>query len=104
MHLGKCQCGYFFIDGLSGPERANLGNIGIHLRSESGINIISVTCDGPSCQFSMLSELGASLHPPELQTSFPHPIFDNERVYVIISSPHSDEEYLCSVWGADRPR
>ena len=75
----KVPCGYFFIDGLSGPERANLVTICIQRLSESGIKIISVTCDGSSYHFSMLSELGASLHPPELQTSFPHPFLKMRR-------------------------
>ena len=84
----KVPCGCFFIDGLSGPERASLVTICIQRLSESEIKIISVTCDGLSCHFSMLSELGASLHPPELQTSFPHPIFENKKVYVILDVRH----------------
>ena len=84
----KVPRGYFFIDGFSGPERANLVTICIQRLSESGIKIISVTCDGPSCHFSKLSALGASLHPPELHTSFPQPIFENEKVYAILDACH----------------
>jgi len=39
---------------------------------EVGVKVISLTCDGPSCHFSMLSELGVNLNPYNL-TSFPHP-------------------------------
>ena len=66
----KVPRGYFFIDGLSGPQRANLVTICIQHLSESGIKIISVTCDGPSCHFSMVSELGASLHPQNSKYHF----------------------------------
>ena len=30
---------------------------------EVGVKVISLTCDGPSCHFSMLSELGVNLNP-----------------------------------------
>ena len=69
----KVPCGYFFIDGLSGAERANLVNVCLQRLSDAGIKVISLTCDGPSCHFSMLSALGASLHPSKMIPYFLHP-------------------------------
>ena len=51
----KVPCGYFFVNGLSGEERANLVKVCIERLSDVGVKVISLTCDGPSCHFSMLS-------------------------------------------------
>ena len=59
----KVPCAYFFINGLSGNERANLVKVCIQRLSDVGVKVTSLTCDGPSCHFSMLSALGAFLNP-----------------------------------------
>ena len=84
----KVPCGYFFVDGLSGEERANLVKVCIQHLSDVGIQVISLTCDGPSCHFSMLSALGASLHPSNLIPYFPHPENENETIYALLDVCH----------------
>ena len=69
----KVPCGYFFIDGLSGAERANLVKLCIERLSDVDVKVVSLTCDGPSCHFIMLTQLGASLKPIKMLTSFDHP-------------------------------
>eukprot|EP00795_Rhopilema_esculentum_P013870 gene13870-4818_t len=63
----KIPLAYFFIDGLSGAERANLINVCLQRIWDTGAKVVSVTCDGPSCHFSMMSELGAKLDPNDLK-------------------------------------
>ena len=53
----KVPYAYFLVNGLSGIEHANLIKICLRKQLEVGVKVISLTCDGPSCHFSMLSEL-----------------------------------------------
>lgn len=55
----KVPIAYFFIDGLSGCERANLVKVCIQKCHDVGVEKVSVSCDGPSCHFTMLNALGA---------------------------------------------
>ena len=57
----KVPCGHFFIDGLSGKERANLVKVCTQRLHDAGVRVTSLTCDGPSCHLSMLRELGFSI-------------------------------------------
>eukprot|EP00795_Rhopilema_esculentum_P003236 gene3236-1558_t len=41
----KVPCGYFFIDGLSGCERANLISVCLQRLWDTGVQVVSVTCD-----------------------------------------------------------
>ena len=84
----KVPCGYFFIDGLSGKERANLVKVCIQRLHDAGVKVISLTCDGPSCHFSMLSALGACLNPLKMETYFIHPQDPNQRIYVLLDICH----------------
>ena len=51
---------------------------------ENDIKIVSLVCDGPSCHFSMVSSLNASLDPETLRPFFPHPSNNNEEVCMIL--------------------
>lgn len=83
----KVPCAYFFVDVLSGAERANLIKVCIEHLSDVGVKVASLTCDGPSCHFKMLSELGARpLDPTHLNSSFPHPLNGSEHVHVFLMS------------------
>ena len=84
----KVPCAYFLIDGLSGKERANLVEICIKRLHDSGVRVVSLTCDGPSCHFKMLKKLGASLDVTGLETSFPHPSDKTTRVFVFLDACH----------------
>ena len=84
----KVPVGYFFIDGLSGKERANLVKLCINKLHDVGVEVISLICDGPSCHFAMLPELGASMSPPNLKPYFTHPLDKKKRVYVLLDVCH----------------
>ena len=84
----KVPCTYFFIDGLSGNERANFVKVCIQRLSNVGVKVTSLTCDGLSCHFSMLSALGASLKPSNLILYFPRPGNKNEKIYVLLDVCH----------------
>lgn len=84
----KVPCAYFFVDGLSGAERANIVKICIQRVSYTGAKVVSLTCDGPSCHFTMLRELGASMIPGCLTANFEHPSNKTERIYVLLDVCH----------------
>ena len=62
----KIPCGYFLINGLTEDERANLIQSCIERLYDVGVIVVSLTCDGPSCHFSMLRHLGACLDPENI--------------------------------------
>ena len=55
----KVPLGYFLIDGLTASERANLVKTCLLKLSDIGVKTVSLTCDGPSCNQSMIKLLGA---------------------------------------------
>ena len=64
---------YFLIDGLSGCERANLVKVCVEKCHDVSVEIVSLTCDGPSCHFTMLSTLGAKIDITQMKPYFAHP-------------------------------
>ena len=84
----KVPLGYFFIDGRTEQERVNLVRIAIERLSQVGAKVVSLTCDGSSCHFSMLSELGASLSIKNTIPYFPHPTKSNEDIQVVLDICH----------------
>ena len=85
----KVPIAYFLIDGMNGCERANLVNVAIKKLSDVGVEVASLTCDGPSCHFSMVSTLGADLkNPSNLKTHFQHPLDSSKRVHIIFDICH----------------
>jgi hypothetical protein len=54
----KMPIAYFLLDGLSGMERAQLVQQAINQLYDSGILVVSLTCDGPETNISMLRHLG----------------------------------------------
>ena len=73
---------------MNGQERANLVNICLKKLHEAGVDVVSLTCDGPPCNFSMISSLGASLDMDNFQTHFNHPLALNKKVYVLLDICH----------------
>ena len=69
----------FFVDGLSGIERANLVRVCIKKLYDAVVSITSLICDGPSSHFSMMSALGANLDPLNIQAFFTHPLRPEKR-------------------------
>ena len=84
----KVPVGYFFIDGLSSQERANLVKLCIKKLHDVGVDVIALVCDGPSCHFAMLRALGANLALPQLHPYFIHPLDKTKRVYVFLDVCH----------------
>ena len=85
----KIPCGYFFIDGLTGEERANLVRQCLLKAHDVGVLVASVTCDGPSCNFAMMDELGIKVDPPNnMKTSFPHPADPSMDVHFVLDACH----------------
>ncbi|XP_065667993.1 uncharacterized protein LOC136088237 [Hydra vulgaris] len=58
---------------LINSERAILVGNCLKKLFDVGVKVVSLTCDGPSYNFAMLSELGAILKPSNLLPSFPNP-------------------------------
>lgn len=84
----KLPCGYFLIAGMSGEERANLVKQCLLKLHDIGVLVASVTCDGPSCNFSMMEKLGVKLNPPSITSYFPHPADPSLRVNIILDACH----------------
>lgn len=45
----------------------------LHKLHEIGVRVVSLTCDGASCHFSMMQALGAKMTVENMRPSFPHP-------------------------------
>ena len=71
----KIPIAYFLIDGLSGKERANVIRETLIRLHETGVETVSLTCDGPSCNITMLQQLGV--------------IFDIENMFLRIADKHA---------------
>ena len=50
----KIPVAYFMIDGMNGVERANLVKQCLLKLHDFGVSVKTLTCDGPSCNFSMM--------------------------------------------------
>jgi len=84
----KVPVGYFLIDGMTGVERVNIVNQALLKLHDVGIIISSVTCDGPSCNFSMMDALGTKFEPPVIKSWFAHPADSSLKVHVILDACH----------------
>lgn len=85
----KLRIAYFFINKISGEEKANIVTEALRHLHSTGIKILSLTCDGPQVNFKMMKELGCSLtHIDNLKTHFAHPV-DGSKVFVIL--------YICHI-------
>ena len=54
------------------------------------VSVVSLTCDGPSCHFTMMDDLGCVLDPLDLQAFFvhPHPSNSSLKVYILFDVCH----------------
>eukprot|EP00794_Sanderia_malayensis_P010340 gene10340-11415_t len=84
----KIPVAYFFVDGLTGVERANFIKICLQRLHDTGAQVVSLTCDGPSCHLSMLAELGANLDINDLCVSFPNPSQEENKVHIFLDICH----------------
>lgn len=71
----KLPIAYYFINSVTGQEKCNLLNRCLSAVHETGLRIVSVTCDGASTNFVAFKQLGCNFDDIySLQTSFPHPV------------------------------
>ena len=84
----KVPLAYFLVNGLDGKEHANIARLRIEKLSDTGAQVVSLTCDGPSCHFSMLSELGATLDPSNMKPYFFNPSDAEGKIYVLLDACH----------------
>ena len=84
----KAPCGYFFIDGMKGKEKASLVTTCLEKLHDAGVEVISLTCDGPSPHYAMLKELGANLSLQQLIPYFQHPSDPSKYIYVFLDVCH----------------
>jgi hypothetical protein len=79
--------GYFFINSLTGEEKANLVTLCVSKLSEVGVKIISLTCDGPSCHLTMFKVLGGNMDLEQPQPRFKHPEL-SQQINIILDICH----------------
>lgn len=83
----KIPIAYYFIKGISAKEKSNLLTECLKVLHETGLKIISITCDGTSTNLGMFRELGCDFNVSLLQTYFPHPV-TRERVAAFLDPCH----------------
>lgn len=69
----KLPVAYFFVNGLSGLQRANLVVQCLEKLHETGVEIVSLTFDGCPANLTMVKKLGCSIEENVLKTVFAHP-------------------------------
>ena len=84
----KVPIAYFLIDGLSGCERSNLVKVCVEKCHDVGVEIVSLTCDGPSCHVTMLSTLDAKIDITQMKPYFTHPSDITKIIYVLLDICH----------------
>ena len=58
----KIPVGYFLVDGMSGPERGNVIRECLHRLHATGVQVVSLTCDGPPYHSRTLEPTFLSTH------------------------------------------
>jgi Transposase protein len=85
----RMPCGYFFIKGLTGPERGLLLTNCIKTLEEDGVEVHNVTFDGTQVNITMVESLGCELDDVDnMVTSFENPADPTRRVNVTPDAVH----------------
>lgn len=84
----KIPIAYFLINSMTGAERANIIRESLVRLHEIGVRVVSLTCDGPSQNFTMISELGAHLDIMDMRSYFRHPEDPTQKVHVLLDPCH----------------
>lgn len=66
----KLPVAYFLTNGLSGEQKCSVVKQGIMLVENTGVKIVSLTCDGAPSNLTMSTLLGCSFHFPTINTKF----------------------------------
>lgn len=73
----KIPVAYFLVDGINAEQKSSLVEQCLIMLHEHGVNIESVTCDGPASNISMFNYLGCEIGPintvPDIKCHFDHP-------------------------------
>lgn len=85
----KIPIGYFLINGLGASERANFINVALDYVADIGLEVVSLTFDGASCNLTMAHILGANL---DINSEgFQHYFFHKgtgKKIYIILDVCH----------------
>ena len=84
----KILIAYFLINSMTGAERANLIRESLFRLHEIGVRVVSLTCDGPSQNISMIRELGVNLDIMDMRSYFIHPQDNTQKVFVLLDPCH----------------
>lgn len=85
----KIPIGYFLIKGMTGEEKAALIEEALIRLNDIEVEITSITCDGPSVNFTMFSVLGCNFGDiNSLKVFFYHPSDRTKKVYAIFDTCH----------------
>jgi len=73
----KLPIAFYLINGITTVQKRNLTEQCLHALQETGILIVSLTCDGLSSNLSMLQSLGCNFNSSaNFQSWFKHPASD----------------------------
>lgn len=87
----KLPIAYFLIKSLTGGEKANIVSEALIRLEEIGVEVLSVTCDGPSVHFTMFKHLGCNfdtLCGDNVKTHFTHPSNNGKKVFAVLDICH----------------
>ncbi|KAL2085045.1 hypothetical protein ACEWY4_020563 [Coilia grayii] len=84
----KIPIAYFLINSMTGAERANVIRESLVRLHAIGVQVVSLTCDGPSQNFSMIRELGAELDIMDMRPYFYHPQEQTQKIHVLLDPCH----------------
>ena len=84
----KIPVAYFLINSMTGAERANLIRESLVRLHAIGVRVVSLTSDGPSQNFAMFKELGASLDIMDMRPYFFHPEDSTQKIHVLLDPCH----------------
>ena len=84
----KVPLGYFLIKSLTGEERANLIQECLTRLQETGVEVLSLTCDGPPCNMTMLKQLGVKVNVDNMDTSFHNPEYPTKKIHAFLDVCH----------------
>lgn len=80
---GKFQLVFFLISGMNSEQKKGLVLQCLEKCHEVGIQVISLTCDGPPVNLTMANLLGCRLDHKNLKTVFKHPSTNDDVVFFL---------------------
>ncbi|KAG5867330.1 hypothetical protein JTB14_023059 [Gonioctena quinquepunctata] len=90
----KIPIAYFFVNKISGEEKANIVLEALRQLSTAACKIVSITYDGPNVHIKMMQELGYQVTDlKNVKNYFLHPV-TQEKVFIIFTLPSISNENL----------